>query len=144
MASPKAHGRRPAFLLPLLAALLFAPAAHASAAAPSAQKLEVDIQVTVHNSEVGVSQETLDDLVEKLLEEAGFKVEEAGADSATVQLKIDVYREDNGKFKVVGDLDDPRDDDEDEHEEQVTEAQDQIDDLVTAIVREFIRLLRQP
>lgn len=148
MSSPKAHRLRPALLpaaLLLLASLL--TAAHApAAAAPAAQKLKVDIEVTVHNSEIGVSRETLDDLVEKLLEEAGFQVEEAAADSATIQLKIDVYKEGNGKFKVVGDLDDPRDEEEDEeeHEEQMADAQDQIDDLVTTIVQDFIKLLRQP
>jgi len=146
MQSPNAHGRRLALATAaLLLASLVAPPAHAGPAAP--QKLKVDIQVTVHNSEVGVSQETLDDLVEKLLEEAGFQVEENAADSATIELKIDVYKEDNGRFKVVGDLDDPRDgeeEDEEEHEERTAEAQEQIDDLVTAIVNDFIRVLRNP
>ena len=147
MASPVSHGLRQALLpgaLVLVSLLLLT--AHGRAATPAAQKLKVDIHVTVHNSDVGVSQETLDDLVEKLLEEAGFQVEEESADSATIQLKIDIYREDNGKFKIVGDLDNPKDkeEDEEEHEEKTTEAQDQIDDIVTAIVQDFIKLLRRP
>lgn len=137
MSSPRAHGLR----LALIAAALLLASPHAHAAP---QKLKVDIKVTVHNSEVGISQETLDDLVEKLLEEAGFQVEEAAADSATIELKIDVYKDDSGRFKVVGDLDDPRDEDDEEAEERLTEEQDQIDDLVTAIVNDFIKMLRNP
>lgn len=124
-------------LLPLLSD------AHASSANKPSQEVKVDIVVNVHNSEIGVSQETLDDMVEKLLEEAGFQVEESAADSATVQLKIDIYREDNGKFKIVGDLDEPGDDEEEEDEERLTEEQDEIDDLVRAIIQEFIARLRQ-
>ena len=143
MPSPKMRGSRRALLPCALAlALLLLPFAHGSAASRAAQSLKVDIHVTVHNSDIGVSQETLDDLVEKLLEEAHFQVEKEAADSAAIQLKIDIYREDNGKYKVVGDLDQPGDDN-DSDEEKETEAQDQIDDLVTAIVHDFIKHLHR-
>lgn len=132
----------------LALAILLSPlmsGAHALPAKNASQEVKVDIVVTVHNSDVGVSQETLDDMVEELLEEAGFQVVESAADSATIQLKIDIYKEDNGGFKVVGDLDEPGDeDDEDDDEERLTEEQDEIDDLVRAIVQEFIKRLRQP
>jgi hypothetical protein len=130
-------------LLPcaLVFALLLLPTAHGKAATRASQSLKVDIHVTVHNSDIGVTKETLDDLVDKLLEEAHFQVEKEAADSAAIQLKIDIYREDGGKFKVVGDLDEPGGDDEDEKEDKETEAQDQIDDLVTAIVHDFIKHL---
>lgn len=147
MPSPALRGRRLSLLPGALAvASLLLPPALGRAATPAAQKLKVDVTVTVHNSEIGVSQETLDSLVDDLLEEAGFQVEEAAADSATIELKIDVYKSDDGKFKIVGDLDDPKDEEEDEeeHEEKETDAQDQIDDVVTAIVHDFIKLLRQP
>lgn len=140
MSSPALCRMGRALLPCALALALFVPAGHGRAA----QKLKVDVHVTVHNSDIGVSQETLDDLVEELLEEADFQVEKEKADSAAVQVKIDIYRT-NGKFKVVGDLDDPKDDDDDadeSDEEKETEAQDQIDDLVTAIVRDFIKMLR--
>ena len=142
MKSPTTHGPRRTLLPGLLAlALLLVPATRGNAAARSRQELKVDIHVTVHNSDVGVSQETLDDMIEKLLEEANFQVEKEAADSAAIQLKIDIYREDNGKFKVVGDCDDPSDNKPADDEEKEAEAQDQIDDLVTAIVHDFINYL---
>ena len=105
MTSPTLHGLRRTLLPGALAlALLLMPAARGSAAARATQQLKVDVHVTVHNSDIGVSQETLDELVEKLLEEAHFQVEKEAADSAAIQLKIDIYREDNGHFKIDGDL----------------------------------------
>ncbi|HEY0078338.1 MAG TPA: hypothetical protein VGB73_06800 [Pyrinomonadaceae bacterium] len=145
MPSPTLSLRRALLRGALALTFLLLLNAPGSAVAARAQKLKVDVDVTVHNSDIGVSQETLDDMVEKLLEEAGFQVEEAQADSASIQLKIDIYRQSNGKFKIVGDLDDSKDDneDEDEHEEEETDAQDKIDDIVTTIVNDFIKLLRK-
>ncbi len=140
MKSPNYNTLRRSLLpgaLSLALVLLMAP--HGRAAAR--QHLKVDIHVTVHNSDIGVSRETLDDMIEKLLEEANFQVEKEAADSAAIQLKIDIYREDNGKFKVVGDCDDPSDNKPADDEEKEAEAQDQIDDLVTAIVHDFINYL---
>lgn len=142
MSSPKTHQLRRSLLpgaLSLALILLMAP--HGRAAARARQHLKVDIHVTVHNSDIGVSQETLDNMVEKLLEEANFQVEKEAADAAAIQLKIDIYKEDSGKFKVVGDCDDPGDNQPADDEEKETEAQDQIDDLVTAIVHDFIKYL---
>lgn len=142
MSSPKIQSSRRA-LLPcaLSLALIFLLAPHGRAAARAGQHLKVDIHVTVHNSDIGVSQEALDEMIEKLLEEANFQVEKEAADSAAIQLKIDIYREDGGKFKVVGDCDDPSDNRAADDEDKETDAQDQIDDLVTAIVHDFIKYL---
>jgi hypothetical protein len=119
------------------------PAARGFASARGAQTLKVDVHVTVHNSDIGVSQETLDELVEKLLEEAHFQVEKEAADSAAIQLKIDIYREDNGHFKIDGDLSGPKDEVEngEDKEEKEAAAQDEIDDMVTAIVHDFIHFI---
>jgi|SRR5947209_1997175 len=132
-------------LLPgaLSLALLLLPATRGVAATRSAEELKVDIHVTIHNSDIGVSQETLDNLVDHLLEEAHFQVEKESADSAAIQLKIDIYREDGGKFKVDGDLDGPKDevDNGEDKEEKEADTQDQIDDMVTVIVHDFIKMI---
>lgn len=144
MTSPSLQGLRRTLLPGALAlALLLLPAARGQAATRATQSLKVDIHVTVHNSDIGVSQETLDALVEKLLEEAHFQVEKEAADSAAIQLKIDIYREDSGHFKVDGDLSGPKDEVEngEDKEEKEAEAQDQIDDMVEAIVHDFIRMI---
>jgi hypothetical protein len=144
MKSPTTHGPRRTLLPGLLAlALLLVPATRGNAATRARQELKVDIHVTVHNSDIGVSQETLDAMVEKLLEEAHFQVEKESADSAAIQLKIDIYREDGGHFKVDGDLSGPKEEVEngEDKEEKEAEAQDQIDDVVEAIVHDFIRLI---
>lgn len=126
----------------LALALLLMPAPHSIAATHPAQTLVVDIHVTVHNSEIGVSQETLDELVDHLLEEAHFQVEKEQADAAAIQLKIDLFM-DGGHIKIDGDLDGPKDEVENghDHEEKLAEAQDQIDETVTAIVHDFIHLI---
>ncbi|HZT60025.1 MAG TPA: hypothetical protein VFA21_15555 [Pyrinomonadaceae bacterium] len=132
-------------LLPgaLSLAMLLLPATRGVAATRTRQELKVDVHVTVHNSDIGVSQEKLDELVEKLLEEAHFQVEKEAADSAAIQIKIDIYREDGGHFKVDGDLEGPKEEVEngEEKEEKEAETQEQIDDMVEAIVHDFIHFI---
>jgi hypothetical protein len=107
--------------------------------------LMVDVHVTIHNSGIGISQETLDDLVDHLQEEAHFQVEKEKekADAAAIQLKIDVFMEEGGKFKVDGDLDGPKEEVENghDHEEKIAERRIRIDDMVTAIVHDFIHFI---
>ncbi len=133
------------FLVPggLALALLLMPAPHKVAAARTATDVMVDVHVTVHNSDIGVSQETLDNLVEHLLNEAHIKCEKEKADAVAVQLKIDIYREDNGHFKVAGDLSGPPDQVEngEDKEEKDAATQDQIDDMVETIVHHFIKFI---
>lgn len=144
MTSPVLSSLRKVLLPGILAfALLLMPAPHSRAATRNPQTLMVDIHVTIHNSEIGVSKEALDNLVEHLLEEAHFQAEKEAADATAIQLKIDLFMEDGGKFKVDGDLDGPKEEVENghDHEEKIAEAQDQIDDMVTAIVHDFIHLI---
>jgi hypothetical protein len=103
----------------------------------------VDIHVTVHNSDIGVSKEVLDAAVEHVLEEAHIKCEVEQADSVAVQLKIDIYREDSGHFKIDGDLSGPPDEVEngEDKEEKECAAQDDIDDMVIAIVHDFVHFI---
>lgn len=138
------HRLRTALMPGALAlALLLLPAARGVAATRKAEDLTVDIHVTVHNSDIGVSQETLDNLVEHLLEEAHIHAEKEAADSVAIQMKIDIYREDGGHFKIDGDLSGPKEEVEngEDKEEKEAEAQDQIDDMVTAIVHDFIHFI---
>ncbi len=126
-----------------LAVLLMPTPQKVAAAHPNSADVMVDVHVTVHNSDIGVSQETLDNLVLHLLEEAHIKCEKEKADAAAVQLKIDIYREDNGHFKIDGDLSGPPDQVENGEDKEAKEcaAQDQIDDMVTAIVHDFIHFI---
>ena len=132
-------------LLPgaLTLAMLLMPAARGVAATRNAQTIKVDVHVTVHNSDIGVSQEKMDEVVERLLEEAHFQVEKEAADTAAIQLKIDIYREDGGHFKIDGDLSGPKEEVEngEDKEEKEAATQEQIDDMVEAIVHDFIKLI---
>lgn len=144
MTSPILNGLRRILLPGLLAlALLLMPAPRSLASSRTLQTVMVDVHVTVHNSDIGVSKETLDELVEHLLEEAHIHAEKEKADAAAIQLKIDIYREDGGKFKIDGDLSGPPEEVEngEDKEEKEAEAQDQIDDMVTAIVHDFIHFI---
>jgi hypothetical protein len=133
------------FLLPgaLAFAMLVIPMPHRAMAAHKPADVMVDVHVTVHNSDIGVSQETLDNLVEHLLEEAHIKCEREKADAVAIQLKIDIYKEDNGHFKIDGDLSGPPDQVEhgEDKEEKEAETRDQIDDMVTVIVHDFIKFI---
>lgn len=144
MTSPTLRNFNRLLLSGLLAfAMLLLPAPHSFAASRAAQTVTVDVHVTVHNSNIGVSQDTLDDLVIHLLEEAHIHAEKEKADSVAVQLKIDIYREDSGHFKIDGDLSGPPEEVEngEDKEEKEAETQDQIDDMVTAIVHDFIHFI---
>ena len=123
--------------------LVLMPTPQRIAKAHTASDVIVDIHVTVHNSDIGVSKETLDAAVEHVLEEAHIKCEVEQADSVAVQLKIDIYREDNGHFKVDGDLSGPPDEVEngEDKEEKECETQDQIDDMVVEIVHDFVKFI---
>jgi hypothetical protein len=127
----------------LALAVVVVPMPHRVAAAHTTLDVVVDVHVTVHNSDIGVSQETLDNLVEHLLTEAHIKCEKEKADAVAVQLKIDIYREDNGHFKIDGDLSGPPDEVEngEDKEEKDAATQDQIDDMVEAIVHDFIKFI---
>jgi hypothetical protein len=127
----------------LALALLLMPTPQRVAKARAASDVMVDIHVTVHNSDIGVSKEVLDAAVEHVLEEAHIKCEVEQADSVAVQLKIDIYREDNGHFKIDGDLSGPPDEVEngEDKEEKECQAQDDIDDMVIAIVHDFVHFI---
>jgi hypothetical protein len=127
----------------LALAMLVMPMPHRAMAAHKTSEVMVDVHVTVHNSDIGVSKETLDELVEHLLTAAHIKCEVEKADAVAVQLKIDIYREDNGHFKIDGDLSGPPDEVEngEDKEEKDAATQDQIDDMVEAIVHDFIHFI---
>jgi hypothetical protein len=135
--------RRFLFAGALTLAMLVMPMPHRAMAAHKKADVMVDVHVTVHNSDIGVSKETLDELVEHLLTAAHIKCEAEQADAVAVQLKIDIYREDNGHFKIDGDLSGPPDEVEngEDKEEKEAATQDQIDDMVEAIVHDFIHFI---
>src|SRR5260370_40492905 len=88
----------------LALALLFMPTPQRVARARAASEVAVDIHVTVHNSDIGVSKEVLDAAVEHVLEEAHITSGAEKAHAVPVQLKIDVCRADNGQVKIDGQL----------------------------------------
>lgn len=103
--------------------------------AKSTRDISVHVKVTVHNSDIGVSAETLDEIVNDLLEASDIVVSETGGSSIT-ELEIDIYRDDNG-FRATADWDD---DDEVEAEKRC-ETQDAIDDIVKEEVEAFIEFI---
>jgi hypothetical protein len=140
-----------------LAGLLCVPAAPASAKA-AVDSVSVDINVTVHGSNIGVSDEVIDEAAEDLLEAAGIKVIESGGGQGVVELEIHIYADDedddddgvadareegddgDGKgFIVRCDWDD---DEEDEAKRDVASADD-IDDMVRDIVEDFIEFIKK-
>ena len=126
----------------LALALLIMPAPQKVAKASAASTVTVDIEVTVHNSDIGVSEDVLDAAVEHVLDEAHIHHVRHDADATSVHLKIDIYREDNG-FKIDGDLAGPADEVEngEDKEEKECHAQDDIDDMVIAIVHDFVHFI---
>src|SRR3979411_1268568 len=80
-------------------ALLLLPFSHQVAQAHSPHELIVDIHVVIHGSDLGVSQDTTDARISSLLAKAGIKNEIEKTDSVAVQLNIDVYGLDKGRFK---------------------------------------------
>ena len=98
----------------------------------------VDVTVTVHGSDVGVSDDVLEDTVEKLLEAADVDVVEEGEGETIIELQIDIYKNDDGGFRAACDWDD----DPEVEEEKRAETQDAIDDIVEDIVEAFIEFIK--
>jgi hypothetical protein len=127
----------------LAVSLIVIPTPHRVSNARSATEVSVDIEVAVNNSDIGVSEEVLDAAVEHVLDEAHIHHVRHHADSTSVHLKIDIYRKDNGHFKIDGDLSGPPDEVEngEDKEEKECQAQDDIDDMVIAIVHDFVKFI---
>lgn len=106
--------------------------------AKSKRGVSVDVKVTVHGSDINVSNDVLEKAVEDLLETAAIKVVDEGADSGAVELEIDIYKEEDG-FKISTDWDD---DDEAEAEKHA-DTQDEIDNIVEDTVAEFIEFIQE-
>ncbi len=101
--------------------------------------ISVHVEVNVHGSDIGVSSDVLEDTVNALLESAKIQVEESGGSNVT-ELKIDIYKDDDGKgFKAEANWDD---DDEAEIEKHC-ETQDAIDNIVIEEVNAFIAFIHQ-
>ena len=126
-------------------ALLLMPFTHQVAQARSPHDLIVDIHVILHGSDLGVSQETTDALISNLLSQAYIKNEIEKTDSVAVQLNIDIYGLDKGRFKIAGLLSGGKDDvDNGENkEEKECDGRDKVDATVVAIVRGFIKFIHQ-
>lgn len=97
----------------------------------------VDVTVTVHGSDIGVSTEVMEESVEKLLEAAQIHVVPEGDGDGIIELTIDIYKNDGGGFRISCDWDD----DDEAEAEQAAQTQDQIDDIVESIVDSFIDFL---
>lgn len=119
---------RAGFIVMLAAALLLIPSPQRVAKAHDASTVTVDIVFTVHNSDIGVSEDVLDAAVEHVLDEASIHHVRHQADATSVHLKIGIYRHDEG-FKIHGDLSGPAEvvENGDDQEEKECHAQDQID-----------------
>ena len=130
------------FALLLATALLLMPSPQRTAKARTANNVTVDIEVTVHNSDIGVSADVIEAAAEHVLDEAAIHHVRHQADATAVHLKIDIYRHDDG-FKIDGDLSGPADQVEngEDKEEKDCHAQDQIDDMVIAIVHDFVHFI---
>lgn len=98
----------------------------------------VDVTVTVHGSDIGVSDDVMEETVEKLLEAADIDAVKEGEGETIIELQIDIYKNDNGGFKAACDWDD----DPEVEEEKQAATQDAIDDIVEAMVEDFIDFLK--
>lgn len=98
----------------------------------------VDVTVTVHGSDIGVSDDVLEDTVEKLLEAADIDVVEEGDSETIIELEIDIYKNNDGGFRASCDWDE----DEDEEAEKAAATQDAIDDIVEEMVETFIDFIK--
>src|SRR5262245_13701133 len=103
--------------LTLLIALILIPTPVRVAKARIAPNVTVDIEVTVHNSDVGVSEDVIEAAAEHVLDEAHIHHVAHNAAATSVHLKIDIYRADNG-FKIDGDLAGPADEVENGEEKE--------------------------
>ena len=99
--------------------------------------IAVHVTVNVHGSDIGVSPEVMEETVGKLLESAEVQVSENGGSSVT-ELKIDIFKNDDGHgFKADANWDE---DDEAEIEKHC-ETQDAIDEIVEEEVNAFIQFI---
>lgn len=98
---------------------------------------KVDVTVTVHGSDIGVSTEVMEESVEKLLEAAEILVVPDGDGVGIIELEIDIYKNDGGGFRVSCDWDD----DDEAEAEKMADTQDEIDGVVEGIVDSFIDFL---
>lgn len=148
------------FIRTSLAALAFASllSLPAAAAKPPADSVTVDITVTVHGSNIGVSDDVIDQAAEDLIEAAGIKVIENGGGQGVVELEIDIYADDEdddddgiADSKEEGDDGDNKgfivkcdwdEDDEAEAKKDVAAAED-IDDVVRDIVEDFVEFIKK-
>jgi hypothetical protein len=126
-------------------ALLLVPFSHNAAQARTPHELIVDIHVIIHGSDLGISQETTDTLISYMLAQAGIKNEIEKTDSVAVQLNIDIYGLDKGRFKISGLLSGGKDevDNGENRAERECEGRDKVDATVAAIVRDFIKFIHR-
>ncbi len=105
--------------------------------AKPAADISVHVEVNVHGSDIGVSSDVLEETVDALLESAKIQVSDSGGSSVT-ELKIDIYKDDDGEgFKAEANWDD---DDEAEVEKHC-DTQDAIDNIVVEEVNAFIAFI---
>jgi len=125
--------------------LLLIPFSFPEAQAHSRHELIVDIHVIIHGSDTGVSQETTGALISTVLTQAGIKNEIEKADAVAVQLNIDIYGLDKGRFKVSGLLSGGKDevDNGENRAEKECDGRDKVDATVVAIVRDFIKFIHR-
>lgn len=102
------------------------------------KNVTVDVTVRVHGSDVGVSQETMEATVERLLEAAQIHIVPDGDGEGIIELEIDIYKNQDGGFRVDCDWDD---DDEAEEEERA-DTQDAIDEIVETFVDAFLAFIK--
>lgn len=117
--------------------LLMPSALQAKSLADLANKT-VDVTVTVHGSDIGVSDDVMEETVEKLLEAADVDVVKEGDGETIIELQIDIYKNDDGGFRTTCDWDD----DPEVEEEKRAATQDAIDDIVEEIVESFIDFIK--
>ena len=139
------------------AVLMSVPAMPTQANNP-VDSVTVDITVNVHGSNIGVSDEVIDQVTEDLLEAAGVKVIENGGGEGVVELEINIYADDaDDDDDGIADSEEDGDDgdgkgfivkcdwdnDEEPEEEKNAATADDIDDIVKAIVGDFIEFIKE-
>ncbi len=126
-------------------ALLLLPFSGEAAHAHTPHELIVDIHVVIHGADTGVSQENTDALISTALTQAGIKNEIEKADAVAVQLNIDIYGLDKGRFKVSGLLSGGKDevDNGENRAEKECDGRDKVDATVLVMVRDFIKFIHR-